>query len=220
MYGRTLVFDLDGTLVNTAPDLHNALNVSLKSAGRDAVSLDKVHHMVGQGARVMLERGLNATGGMVDSDEMDRLFDVFLEYYSNNIANYSRPYEGVLEVLDHCKAQNVTLAVCTNKPEDLARELLEELDMMSYFSAVLGGDSLDVKKPHADHINKTIEAAGGNKDKAIMIGDSAADINAAKNSEIPCIAVSFGYTDIPVHELGPNVIIDHFDELIGAIKSL
>lgn len=220
MYGRTLVFDLDGTLVDTAPDLHNALNACLKDAGREEVSLDQVHHMVGQGARVMLERGLKATGGLPGEDEFERLVNVFFDFYSNNIANHSQPYEGVLKVLDHCKAEQATMAVCTNKPEGMARQLLEELDMLSYFSAVLGGDSLDVKKPHADHINKTIAAAGGSKNKAIMIGDSVADIKAAANSEIPCIAVSFGYTDIPVAKLNPTAIIDHFDELIATIKSL
>jgi phosphoglycolate phosphatase len=220
MYGRTLVFDLDGTLVDSAPDLHAALNASLNHANRGGISLDDVHHLVGQGARVLLERGLSATGGLPSDEEFEQLFNFFLDFYQKNIAVHSLPYEGVLNALIQCRAENATMAVCTNKPEAMARQLLDELELSQFFKATLGGDSLPVRKPHKDHIHKTIEAAGGSVDRAIMIGDSVFDIEAAKNSEVPVIAVSFGYTDRPVIELNPTAVIHHFDELIPTIRSL
>ncbi|TNE36627.1 MAG: phosphoglycolate phosphatase [Alphaproteobacteria bacterium] len=220
MRETALLFDLDGTLVDTAPDLHGALNHSLARAGRRPVSLEDVQHMVGRGARVLLQLGLKATGGMPSDEVFEGLVTEFFDYYEDHLSDMSRPYDGVIETLDAFRAAGAPMAVCTNKPRGFAFDLLEELNMGHYFSAITGGDSFHVRKPDAGHITGTLKAMGKEKSPAIMIGDSVNDIEAARAANIPSIAVSYGYTETPVKLLAPDHIVDHFRELVPLIQRL
>ncbi|MEX1035011.1 MAG: phosphoglycolate phosphatase [Sneathiella sp.] len=220
MQNFSLIFDLDGTLVDSAPDLFAALNFCLSHAGRENIDLSHVRHMVGQGARALLEKGLKATGGMPDADEFEALAQEFFAFYEDHLSDATVPYPGVLTALKAFQAEGIPLAVCTNKPIGFANKLLDELEMSRFFGAVTGGDSFAVRKPDAGHITGTLTALNHPGGEVFMIGDSATDINAAHNAGIPCIAVSYGYTEIPAHDLGPDHVIDHFDELLPLIRRL
>ena len=220
MQNLSLIFDLDGTLVDTAPDLFAALNHSLRRAGRETIDLNHVRHMVGQGARALLEKGMTATGGMPEPARFEELMADFLDFYADHVSDASTPYEGVIKALGAFQEAGAVMGVCTNKPIRFAEKLLGDLGMSRYFKAMTGGDSFAVRKPDAAHITGTLDLMGRKAGGAIMIGDSITDINAAHNAGIPCIAVSFGYTEIHVRDLGPDHIIDHFDELVPLVKSL
>ena len=205
------VFDLDGTLIDSLPDLTDALNVSLEGEGLAKVSVADARKGVGHGARVMIEHALNSYGVAAEKDRVSRMHKRFLEFYAANIAVGSRPFPGVEAALDRLAGRGIVLAVCTNKYESLAVELLDTLGMTDRFAAIAGGDTYGVSKPDPRHLTRTVEAAGGGR--AVMIGDSNADIGAAKAANIPSIAVTFGYSTIPVADLGADALIDHFDEL-------
>lgn len=209
----TLVLDLDGTLVDTAPDLLATLNVVLAGENLPPVVLDDVRAMTGAGARALLERGIAAAGVVVEPEHMDTLFARFINYYTAHIADHSRPFPGALESLERFTDAGWRLAICTNKLEGLARHLLDELGLTSRFAAIGGGDTFPFRKPDPGHIIETVRLAGGNPALSVMVGDSAADINAAKAARIPCIGMTFGYTDVPVADLGPDVVLDHFHGL-------
>lgn len=217
---RLIVFDLDGTLVDTAPDLLASLNHVLSTAGYAPASRDQISYLVGQGARKMLERGLELNNVSLPDSELDSLFDRFLAYYSAHIADHSRPFPGVVSAMDRLKQQGCRFAVCTNKLEALSHTLLDALDLSPFFETVAGRDTFPVCKPHPDHLLKTIEKAGGLAERSVLIGDSKTDIATAKAAQIPVIAVPFGYTDIPVSELAPDIILDHFDGLDDAVHGL
>jgi phosphoglycolate phosphatase len=215
-----LVFDLDGTLVSSMEDLVATLNAVLKKAGHGTVPQDKVANMVGMGAKVLLQRGLDYLD-IAWSDEMIiPLYEDFLEYYAANIAVHTRPFDGVIPVLQRFRADGWKLAVCTNKTERLTLPLLAALNMTDHFDAVVGGDTFAVSKPHAEPVLGAIKRAGGTPEGSIMIGDSVTDIKAARAAGIPVVAVDFGYTPVPVSELGPDRIISHFDELADAVAGL
>jgi len=216
----TIVFDLDGTLVDTAPDLHAALNHVLDSIGRPRIELEQIRLVVGQGAAETIERGMKLSGRGPEPAEKPVLLKRFLCHYGNNIAAGSRPYDLIRDGLDRLSADGYRLAVCTNKTEIMARKLLDALRMDHYFHAILGGDTLSVKKPDPVHLTETIRRAGGHPAYAIMIGDSHADIAAAKAAMIPSIAVSFGYSPVPVETLCPDFVIDHYRDLLPAIERL
>lgn len=213
-------FDLDGTLVDSALDLGPAVNIALVKAGRDPVPLDVVRSLIGGGARRMLERALTVTGGAVETDQFEELHDALLVHYTANIAANTRPYPSCLDVLDQLAAHGCKLAVVTNKSEDLARQLLEELEMTARFASIVGGDTLgrDRAKPAPDLIHETIARCGGGS--FAMVGDSTFDVEAAHNAKVPAIGFSFGYHDVPPEEMGADVLIDHYDQLIGALESL
>ncbi len=215
-----VVFDLDGTLIETAPDLCGALNHTLARAGRDGVAVEDVRHMIGDGARAMLRLGLETTGQSPSDGEVDQWFKVLLDYYWDHLADGSHPFPGVLAALEGLRAAGLKLAVCTNKPQSLSNRLFEQLDMAQLFDAVLGGDSLAVRKPHAGHILGALDAIGVAAERAVMIGDSANDLNAARNAGLPVVLVTFGYTTTPVQELGADALIDHFDQLPATLSSL
>ncbi len=215
-----IIIDLDGTLGDTAPDIHDALNHTLRLAGRDLMELKDTRPLIGQGARALLEKGLTETGGMVKSERFEELAANFFDYYLKHLSDNSKPYEGVIEALAAFQADGATLGVCTNKSIHFAEALLAALDMSRFFKAMTGGDSFSVKKPDAGHITGTLEMMGHNGGRAFMIGDSINDIMAARNAGIPSVAVTFGYTETPVQQLGPDHIIDHFNELFPLIKSL
>ena len=220
MRDATLVFDLDGTLVDTAPDLIAATNHVLAGLGLPGVSEHQLRPLIGHGARFMVEHALGADAAKLTEEERKRLLDRFLDYYGQNLAVGSRPFEGTVAALDRFKAAGAKLAVCTNKNEKMSRTLLDALGMSRLFSAVAGRDTFAVFKPHPEHLLGTIRLAGGEASRAIMIGDSRVDIATAKAAGVPVVAVTFGYTDTPVRELSPDRIIDHYDELEPAILAL
>ncbi len=189
------MFDLDGTLVDTAPDLSNALNDVLTRRGHQPVSPETIRACVGHGARVMIEEALHRAGA---EDDVDRMLDEFLVHYEANIAAESRPFPGAVATLEGFSAQGAILAVCTNKRESLSRRLLQELGIEGYFAAIAGRDTFAVSKPDPGHLTGTIALAGGDPSHAVMIGDSEVDVCTAKAAGIPIILVSFGYATAPL----------------------
>lgn len=215
-----LVFDLDGTLVETAPDLEAALNHTLAAHGYPTVPSADVRPMIGDGALAMLRRGLAASDIELDDDAMRPLYDHYLAFYLDNVANESEPFPGLLAQLDAARAAGFKLGVCTNKAIGFTEKLLDELDLTKYFDAILGGDSLAVRKPDPEHLLATLRRMDCAPDRAVMLGDSNNDVQAARNAGVKVVLVSFGYTAIPVAELDRDVLIDHFDELPAALATL
>jgi phosphoglycolate phosphatase len=212
-----IVFDLDGTLVDTAPDLLDSLNHSLMAGGATIADTNGFHQFVGHGGRVMIERAYAAQKRMLDPAEHERLFDLFLEHYGNSIPGRSQPYPGVPAALTRLAAAGYLLAVCTNKTESFSVRLLEGLGLAGRFAVICGSDTFAFRKPDPRHLIETIAKAGGDSGRAIMVGDSQTDIDTAKAAGVPVIGVDFGYTDRHVREFGPSRIISHFDELTVAI---
>jgi phosphoglycolate phosphatase len=209
----TIVFDLDGTLVDTAPDLVATLNVVLARERLQPVPYDHGRLMVGGGARQMVERGIKANGRLLPAGEIDRLARDFITHYADHIALRSQPFDGVEATLDRLLGSGCHLAVCSNKLEWLSLRLLDALKLRPRFRAICGPDTFGVSKPDPAILNRTIERAGGEKTRAIMIGDSATDIATARAASVPVIAVDFGYTAIPVAELKPDRVVSTFREL-------
>lgn len=216
-FPNSVVFDLDGTLVDTSPDLTAALNHALRVMGRAIVDPRDVRHLVGHGARAMIDRGL-AHAGPHDPEATDRALSLFLEYYADHIADNSRPYDGVECALDILATAGAILTVCTNKPYELARSLIAALGWTDRFAAVLGGDSLAVRKPDAAHVLQTIAQGGGTAASAVFVGDSIVDVAAAHAANVPIVVASFGFADRPVADLGADAIFDHYDDLIPLLR--
>ncbi len=214
----TIIFDLDGTLVDTAPDLTEALNYVLLAEGRQAVDGQQVRHMVGHGAREMIRAGMAATGAPASEADLDRMMELFLEHYIAHIADNSRPFDGVLDVLSTLSAHKARLGVCTNKREHLSVALLKALDLHRYFDAIVGADTLPVRKPDPGHLLGTIERVGGDKTRAVMVGDSTTDVKAAKAAGVPVVVVTFGYPDVAPDQMNGDAAIDHYDDLIAAME--
>ncbi len=215
---RTVVFDLDGTLADTAPDLTAALNHALAELGRPPIPAEDVRHMVGHGARALLRKGLAATGECTE-DLIEQGFPIFLDYYEAHIADHSRPFAGVETALAALEAAGVAIAVCTNKLEGLTHRFLAAMGWEGRFAAIVGGDTLPVRKPDPAPLFEAIARAGG-QGPAAFVGDSITDTDTAKAAGIPCVALSFGFSDRPASELGADRLIDHWDELIPALASL
>ncbi len=218
MKGWTAVFDLDGTLVDTAPDLAEATNHVLSTLGLERVNELEIRPFVGHGALAMIDGAVKAHGRKLSERELHDLFEVFIVYYSAHLADYSAPYPHVIAALDGLKADGATLAVCTNKMEVQALAVLKAMKLDHYFAAVTGRDSLGAYKPDPRHLTGTIARAGGEPGKSIMIGDSETDIKTAKAAHIPIVAVSFGYSVDPVQSFGPDAIIDDYRHLPAAIE--
>jgi phosphoglycolate phosphatase len=212
----TIVFDLDGTLVDTAPDLMHALNYALARAGHPPVSAETVRSLVGMGAQVMIEEGLRRAGITAD---LTAMLGDFLVHYEANLARESRPFPGAVAALERLRAEGARLAVCTNKCESLSRRLLQELDLAGYFSAIAGRDTFPVAKPDPGHLLGAIRLAGGDPSRAVMIGDTDIDVRAAKAASVPVVLVSFGYCG-PPPSLPPESVIDHFDQLHPSLSAL
>jgi phosphoglycolate phosphatase len=220
MSRTTLVFDLDGTLIDTAPDLIDTLNVVFEREGVPLVPYDEARMLIGGGAKAMISRGLAAEGRNVDSAELEKLLADFIAYYSAHIADRSRPFPGLEDALDRLTSDGFILAVCTNKLEGLSRQLLNELKLAPRFAAICGQDTFGVQKPDPVVLRKTIAAAGGAAEAAIMIGDSATDVLTARAAGIPIIGVDFGYTDRPIAEFRPDRIISRFNDLPDTISQM
>jgi phosphoglycolate phosphatase len=218
--GWTLAFDLDGTLIDTAPDLLGALNVILVEQGMAPAPMTAVRQLVGHGLRGMLIRAYAMAELTISEEEIAVLRPRIVEVYRGRIAQESRPFPGCLAALADLRARGAMLAVCTNKPEALARLLLDELDMTRLFDAIVGGDTLPVQKPDPGPLLEAIAQTGGDVARAILVGDASPDTGAAKAAGVPCIVLSFGYNDLPPAELGGDRVIDHFNDLAGAVADL
>jgi phosphoglycolate phosphatase len=216
----TLVFDLDGTLVDTAPDLINALNFVLDREGLPPVPLQSARNMIGAGARKLIERGLELEGRVAGIDDISRLTADFIDYYAAHIADASRPFDGLENALDDLQALGYRFAVCTNKLEWLSKRLLDQLGLSSRFSAICGADTFGISKPDPAILQQTILRAGGQLSSSIMVGDAGPDIGVARRAGVPVIGVEFGYTDVPMADLKPDRLIKHMRELPAAVRSL
>jgi phosphoglycolate phosphatase len=217
---RTIVFDLDGTLVDTAPDLISTLNLVLAGEGLPAVAYDDARRMIGGGARRMIERALIAVGRNVSVVELDRIFRIFTDHYSAHIADRSRPFPHLESVLQRLAAEGCRLAVCTNKLEWLSLRLLDTLNLNRYFAAVCGPDTFGIQKPDPQMLRLTIRRAGGEEQRAIMVGDTMIDVRTARAASVPVIAVDFGYSEVAPETLNADRLISSFSELSHAIAAV
>lgn len=216
----TVVFDLDGTLVDTAPDLISALNFVLRREGLPPVPLASARNMIGAGARKLIERALEAEGRSIMVKDVDSMTADFIDHYAEHIADASRPFEGLEGALDDLSGRGCRLAVCTNKLEWLSKRLLDELGLSRRFAAICGADTFGVSKPDPAILQQTVARAGGVLASTIMVGDAGTDIGVARRAGVPVIGVSFGYTDVPIAELKPDRLIHHMRDLPGAVGEL
>src|SRR5437764_8747800 len=217
---RTVVFDLDGTLVDTAPDLINALNFVLEREGLSAVPLDAARNMIGAGARRLIERGLELDGRSVGPADLARLTGDFIDHYAAHIADLSRPFEGLESVLDDLAISGYRLAVCTNKLEWLSKLLLDRLRLSARFAAICGADTFGVSKPDPAILRQTVVRAGEQVSLSVRVGDAGPDIGVARRAGVPVIGVGFGYTDVPIADFKPDRLIHHLSELPAAVEAL
>lgn len=216
----SIIFDLDGTLVDTAPDLLASLNAVLTRAGHRSVAPDELRHLVGHGVRTLFERAFRDTTTAVSEAELDTYGAEFLVHYRDNIAIGSKPFPKVPETLELLARQGAGLGVCTNKPHDLTELLLAELDLARHFPAVLGAGLRPYNKPDPRHLLDVVEALKGVRKRAVMVGDSPVDVAAARAADIPVIAMSYGYTPVPASELGADAVTDDFAALPEIISRL
>ena len=220
MAAPTIVFDLDGTLIDTAPDLVDTLNVVFAREGWPPVPYETARNTIGGGARMMIARGIAAEGIAVAPAKLEQLFADFIAHYTEHVADRSRPFPGLTDALDVLASGGCRFAVCTNKLERLSVLLLKQLKLADRFAAICGQDTFGIQKPDPEVLRRTVTAAGGSLTHAIMIGDSATDIRTARAAGIPVIAVDFGYSERPVSEFGPDRIISHFAQLRSAIAAI
>jgi phosphoglycolate phosphatase len=214
----TIVFDLDGTLVDTAPDLHRSLNHSLVEAGYAEVPFEVIDSLIGHGAKAMIVEGLASQGATLTDSEIEPVWSSFLEFYRQHICDLSRPYDGVEHTLQSLSANGARLAVCTNKTQDLAVRVLNGLGLSKWFEAVRGADAVAQKKPAGGHILETLEAVDGQLEASIMIGDSQTDERAARNAGLPFIFGNFGYGPAP--DTPADKTAESFSELPTLIRDL
>lgn len=217
----TLIFDLDGTLVESAPDLHAALNHTLAYRNLQPVALGDIRAMIGDGAKALIRKGLEHNGLTADETELDEeLWPKFIEHYRANITCLSHLFDGAERALLRLKSEGACLAVCTNKAQTLAVEVLSGLGVLDLFDAVLGGDITVHKKPSGDHILETLALSGGQRTKAIMIGDSTTDERAAREARLPYIFVTFGYGELETRPARDCLVIDHWQSIESAVSQL
>lgn len=216
----TIVFDLDGTLVDSAPDLYGTVKWLLRREGRPVVSYARVKDLIGDGAGPMIRGSFADTGGVPEGADYDRLVDLFLGHYGAHLADLTEPFPGAIAAVMRWRARGARLAICTNKRTGFTESLLAQLRIAQLFDAVKGSDSFAFRKPDGRHLVETIRAAGGDPARAVMIGDSATDVGAARNAGVPVVAVSFGYGKGPARDLGADALIDHFDQLDLAVDGL
>jgi phosphoglycolate phosphatase len=220
MVALTVVFDLDGTLVDTAPDLIATLNAVFAREGLPPLDYKLARNLIGGGARRMIETGLQHQGRPGSAGDVDRMFADFVPYYAAHVADKSQPFPGLGAALDRLAARGCRFAVCTNKLEGLSRLLLDTLGLTWRFAAICGQDTFGVQKPEPEILRRTIRAAGGDLQQAVMVGDSGIDIATARAAGVPIVAVDFGYSETPIQELGADRLISHFDELAGAVMDV
>lgn len=218
--GTTIVFDLDGTLVDTAPDLIGATNHALAQRELSPRTAAELRPWISFGARRMIIEALRLSAHAANEPDVDALLEVFLVHYEANIARESRPFPHVIGAMASLRQEGAVLAVCTNKREALTLKLLDALQLTAEFAAIVGRDTLPVSKPHPGHLTGTIARAGGRTDAAIMVGDSAVDIATARAAGIPVAGVSFGYSETPIAELNPDLVIDDYGGMAALVAGL
>lgn len=216
----TIVFDLDGTLVDTAPDILNALNRTLDLEGLPQVKLQAVRTFIGQGARVTVERAVALYGVNYSNEKLDELTHALVDFYRADIARESKPFPGLADALDQLAALGAKFSVCTNKRNELSVQLLDALDLSARFSAIVGADAVTNKKPHPDHYRAAVERAGGVVRRSVMIGDTSADVAAARAAGAPVVVVRFGYCDGGADSLGADVVLDRYSDLAPICRRL
>ncbi len=216
----SLLFDLDGTLVDTAPDLINAVNHVFARQDLPAVPGELVRPYVGLGALAMLQKGYEYHELGIDEAQLAQVHGVFRAYYEENICVESQAYDGVWDVIPSLYEEGYRLAICTNKPEYLAVELLDRLDLSKYFAAICGSDSVPNRKPHRDHLAITADRAGTSLDRSVMVGDASPDVDGARNACIPIIGFDYGYSTVAMADLSPDVLLSSFGDLPDALKQL
>ncbi len=214
------IFDLDGTLAHTAPDLIGAVNELMADDGFPPMPVTVAEVTAGFGGKALLRKSFELAERPVDEARIDALYHPFLEVYRRRIADDSHLYDGVLETLDALEAADWLLGICTNKPEALALDLLERLDVLHRFGSMVGADTLPVRKPDPVHLFESIERCGGTRGATIMIGDTDTDLNTARAAGVPCIMTTFGYSSVPVATLKPDAQIDHFSELAPMLTAM
>jgi len=216
-----IIFDLDGTLVDTAPDLAAALNHCLAEDGHAPFAVEEMRGLVGRGAAALLQRGYTRREGKEpDADRLNDLRVRFLDYYGAHIADNSKPFDGVVAAMDALLERGVKLGVCTNKPHDMAIVLLKHLNWIDTFGAIYGGDILGVKKPDPDHIFAVARDLDVAPEDCVFIGDSEVDYAAAQAANMRMILVTFGYSNVPLSEMPKAVQLSHYDDLLDALKTL
>jgi phosphoglycolate phosphatase len=220
MSAATIVFDLDGTLIDTAPDLIDTLNVLFAREGLPQLPFAQARNLIGGGARMMIARGIEADGRTVAPAKLEQMFADYIAHYSEHIADRSRPFPGLGDALDELTTAGFRFAICTNKLERLSVRLLDEFRLTHRFAAICGQDTFGIQKPDPEVLRRTIAAAGGSPQRAIMIGDSPTDIRTARAAGIPIIAVDFGYSERPVADFGPDRIISHLAQLPAAVSAI
>lgn len=218
--GATVAFDLDGTLVDSAPDLLGAVNAVLIADGIPPVLSHAGRHLISHGARGLLQHGLAAAGADDPAGRAAALFGRFLRHYAAHLADESRPFPGAVDALTGLKAAGATLVVCTNKPTDLSRRLLAALGMLRLFDGVVGADAVSAAKPDAAHLIEAVAAVGGDLARTVLVGDADIDARAARAAGTPLILVDFGYTEVPAADLAPDVLLSRFDDLLPACRRL
>src|ERR1700722_4088208 len=220
MLAPTIVYDLDGTLADTAEDLVATLNWLLGREGLAPIKVESAGSLVGAGARALIKRGFATSGRTLSAEEVEPLFADYLGYYNAHIVDRTRLYPGVDKALAAFARAGWLQAVCTNKIEVSAKLLIEKLGIADRFAFVCGQDTFGVGKPRDKPLLETTDHAGGAKERAIMVGASGADIKPARAANVPVVAVDFGYSDVPIKDLGPDRVISHFDQLMQACDTL
>lgn len=218
--GATIAFDLDGTLVESAPDLIGAVNAILIAQGYRPLAYKDARPFISHGARWLLHRGFAAAGTQEPAARTAEFFGQFLTHYEAHIADESLPFPGAIDALKVLKAGGAKLVVCTNKPTDLSLSLLTKLGMAALFDGVVGVDAVTAAKPNAAHLIEAVKAVGGDLARTVMVGDADTDAGAARAAGTPLILVDFGYSEIPAAELAPDILLHHFNDLVAACAAL
>lgn len=218
LLNKTVVFDLDGTLIDTLPDIHEALKSTAERFGLKNLPIDLLRKLLSHGSRKLIESQFDFSEKEFSEQEIKSATKYFIKYYRENISTYSKLFPGILDCLNWLKSESATITICTNKYEKLAKKLIYDLDISNYFTVITGSDTFKFRKPDPYHIKHTIKLAKGNLNNSIMIGDSITDFKTAKNVQIPIIIVGWGYSDIPARTIGGDSFINKGSELIRTIE--